>query len=107
MYRGLALVVVTAIAHVHMRLSDAIPDHAPDLLHLLGQGVAIIGIAGKALGAHQPSAPAGDCDTDLIAELVRLARLALGDAFDLGLVNAVDLVLVLPLLSMDAMRRRQ
>ena len=86
---------------------DPIPDHALDLLHLRGQRVAIIGISSKALRAHQPSAPAAHRHTDLVAELVRLARLALGDALDFGLMHAVDLVLVVPLLRVDPMRRLQ
>ena len=79
----------------------------------------IVRISGKAPGADQPSAPAGNRHTDLVAELVRLARLALttlrmktcpqgpGDALDLGFVHAVDLVLVVPLLRIDPMRCRQ
>lgn len=55
-----AVIVVAAIAHVHMHLADPIVDHAPDLLDLLGQRVAVVRITGEALGAHQPSAPARD-----------------------------------------------
>jgi hypothetical protein len=69
--------------------------------------VAIVGIGGKAFGADQPSAPAGNRHTYFVAELIRLARLALGDALDLGFMYAVDLVFVVPLLGMDAVRRLQ
>ena len=104
MHGNLALVVVTAIAHVHMRLADPLADHVPDLLHLRRQRVTIIGIAGKAFCTDQPSAPTGGSHTDLVAELIRLARLALGDAGHLGLMHAVHLVLLMPLLRVDRKR---
>ena len=50
-HRNLALVAVTTIAHVHMRLADPVADHVPDLFDLRGQRVAIIGVAGKAFRA--------------------------------------------------------
>ena len=65
----------------------------------------VIGIAGKALRAHEPSAATAHRDTDLVAELVLLVRLALGDALHFRLMNTVDLVLVVPLLCMDAVSR--
>src|ERR1019366_3299539 len=121
MHRCSARVIVAAIAHVHMHLAGPLPDHALDLFHLRGQRVAIVGIGGKTFGADQPSAPAGNRHAHFVAELIRLARLALttprtktcpwgprlGDALDLGLMYAVGLVLVVPLLGMDAARRLQ
>jgi len=38
----------------------------------------------------------------LVAKLIGLARLALGDALHLGFMHTIDLVLVLPLLCVDA-----
>jgi hypothetical protein len=50
----------------------------------------------------------GGGDADLDAELVRLVRLALGDAFDLGGVQAIDLGAALAaLLIADPSRERQ
>ena len=79
MHHHIASVVVAAIAHVHMRLPDPdpVPDPVPDLFHLRSQRVAIVGISGKAADADQPSAAAGNRHIYLVAELVRLARLAL------------------------------
>ena len=107
MHGDRAVIVVAAIAHVHVRFAHLLADQAFDLLHLCGQRVAVIGISGKALRADEPSAPAGDRDTHLVAELILLARLALGDALDFGFMHRVDLVLVVPLLCVDAMRRFQ
>ncbi len=81
-----------------MHLADPFPDHALDLFHLRGQRVAIVGIGGKTFGADQPSAPAGNRHAHSVAELMGLARLAFGDALDLGHMYAVDLVIVVPLL---------
>src|SRR5208337_4681648 len=103
MHGCFALVIVAAIAHVYMHLADPIPDRAFELLHLRGQRVTIVRIGGKTFGADQPPAPAGDRHTDLVAELIGLARLALGDALHLGFMHAVELVLVVPLLGVDAM----
>src|ERR1017187_965449 len=107
MHGCFAFVIVAAIAHVYMHLADPVPDHAFELLHLRGQRVTIVGIGGKTFGADQPSASTGDRHTDLVAELIGLARLALGDALHLGFMHAIDLVLVVPLLGVDAMRRLQ
>ena len=105
MHRRSARVIVAAIAHVHMHLANPLPDHALDLFHLLGQRVTIVGVARETPRADQPSAPAGNCHAHFVAELKLLARLAFGDALDLRLMYAVDLVLIVPLLGMDSMRR--
>jgi len=68
--------------------------------------VAIIGISSEALRADEPSTTTADRDIHLVAELILLTRLALGDAFDLRLVYAVDLILVMLLLCVDSMRVR-
>ena len=65
--------------------------------------MAIIRIVRITLCAHQPSAPAGNCHTYLIAKLILLARLPFGDALHFRLMNTVDLVLVVALLRVDAM----
>ena len=41
------------------------------------------------------------------APFIGLARLAFGDALRFGLMNTVELVLVMPMLGMDAARRLQ
>src|ERR1017187_7514380 len=107
MHGCFAFVIVAAIAHVYMHLADPIPDHAFELLHLRGQRVTIVGIGGKTFGADQPSAPTGDRHTDLVAELIGLARLTLGNTLHLGFMHAVALVLVVLLRGVDAMRRPQ
>src|ERR1035438_7422050 len=98
MHGDRTVIVVASIAHVHVRLTDLGPDYVFNLLHLYSQRVAIIRISREALGADEPSATTAYRDTHLVAELILLARFALGDAFDLRLVYAVDLVLVMPLL---------
>jgi len=90
MHGGLARVIVAAIAHVHMHFAGSLPDHALDLLHLRGQRVAIVGVSRKTPGADEPSATTRDRDTGLVAEFVRLAGLALGDAFNLGFMHTVE-----------------
>lgn len=72
MHHCSARVVVAAIAHVHMHLADPLPDHALDLLHLLGQCVAIVGVARVTLCADEPSTVTAHRDTHLVAELILL-----------------------------------
>jgi len=66
-----------------------------DLLQCRSQGVAVIGIAGKAAGADNETAIDGGGEADLGAEFVSHPGLALGDAVDLGLVQGIDLALAL------------
>ena len=103
MYSDRAVIVVTTIAHVHMHFTHLVTDQVIDLLQLLGQRVAIVGISSEALGADEPSSTAAHRDADFIAELVLLACLTLGDALDFRLMHRVDLVLVMPLLGVDLM----
>ena len=102
MHRDSAVVVVATVAHVHMRFAHSVADQVFNLLHLLVQRMTVIRTSSEALGADEPSAAAAYRDTDLIAELVLLASLALGDALDLRLMHRVDLVLVVPLLRVDS-----
>jgi hypothetical protein len=92
-----------AIIHVH--LANRVTDHPFHLTHLRRQGVAVIGTSRKVPGSDEPSATIADRHADLVAKLVRLSRLALGDALHRRLMHAVDLVFVMPLLGMDVARR--
>ena len=104
MHGDRTVIVVASIAHVHVRLTDLCPNYVFDLFHLCGQRVAIVGVSSEALGADEPSAATAHRDAHLVAELVLLARLALGDALHFRFMHTVDLVLVMPLLRMDSMR---
>jgi hypothetical protein len=89
-----------------MRFFHPFADHLFDLFHLRGQCVAVVGIFREAFRADKSSAPVSDCDTDGIAEFIWLAGLALSsNALDRRFMHAVDLVLVVPMLGMVAMRR--
>src|ERR1035437_5431674 len=79
-------------------------DQAFDLLHLCSQRVAVIGISSEALRADEPSTTTAYRDTHLVAKLILLARLALGDALHFRFMHTVDLVLVMLLLCVDSMR---
>ncbi len=84
-----------------MHFTNSVTDQVINLPHLLGQRVAIVGISGETLDADEPSATTAHCHTDLVAELILFAGLALGDALNFRLMCGIDLVLVLSLLSMD------
>jgi hypothetical protein len=58
-------------------------------------------------GVHPTSAPAGNCHTYFVAELILLACFAFGDALHFRLMHTVELVLVVPLLRVDLMRGNQ
>ncbi len=104
MHGDRTVIVVASIAHVHVHFADLVGDQALDLLHLCSQRVAIIGISSEALRAYEPSATTAHRDTHLVAKLILLARLALGDALHFRFMHTVDLVLVMPLLCVDSMR---
>lgn len=72
------------------------------LLDLLGEGVAVVGIAGKGPGADDQVAFLGGGNAHLDPEFVRLAGLALADALDFRRVQGVELVLVLGPPGVDA-----
>jgi hypothetical protein len=65
--------------------------------------VTIVGVAREAPGTHHQPRLVRDCQADLDAEFVGLARLALADAFDFRRVQRVELVLVVALLRADAL----
>ena len=67
--------------------------------------MAVVGIAGDTHCSQQPATLARNRHADLLAKLVLLARLALGDAHHLWLVHAVNLRLILPLLLVDPLSR--
>lgn len=70
------------------------------------RSVAVVGIARHAARARQAFLMRGG-DRGLHAEVVRLARLPLGDALGLGGVQAIELVLVTLLLRQQAFDFRQ
>lgn len=74
MRRGCTLVIVAAIAHVDMRLAEAISDQALDLLELRALRVAIERIVGETLWTHEPFPAARNCHADFVAELILPAR---------------------------------
>src|ERR1700733_15194621 len=100
-----AFIIMAAITHIQVHLANRVTDHPFHLLHLCRQRVAVIGTSRKAPCSEEPSATTADCHADLVAKLVPLARFALGDALHRGLMHAVDLVFVMPLLRMDVARR--
>ena len=98
------VIVLASMAHIDVHRADLVGDQALDLLHLCSRRVAVIGICSEALRADEPSTTAAHRDTHLVAKLILLARLALGDALDFRFMHTVDIVLVLPLLFVDSMR---
>ena len=83
-------------------LGEAIGQNA-DLLDSLRQGVAVVRIAWHAAHPNDQSFLVRGRHRHFDAKLVRLTRLALGDALHLGSVQAVKLVFVLRLLCADAL----
>ena len=73
------------------------------LLQLLVQRVAVVWVAREAARSHHQALFVRDSDTDLHAELVRFPGLAFADAFHLGGVQGIQLVLVLGPLAADAL----
>lgn len=73
------------------------------LLQMLLQGIAVIGVTGKAAGADDQTFLGCHRDADLDPELVGLASFALADAFHLGRMQGVELVLVLGFLAANAL----
>ena len=96
MHGDRTVIVVATIAHIDVHFAHLVGDQACDLLHLCSQSVAIVGISREALRADEPSTTTAYRDTYLVAELILLARLALGDTLDFRFMHRVDLVLVLP-----------
>ena len=104
MHGDRAIIVAASIAHVYLRFAHLVGDQAFDLLHLCSQRAAVIGISIEALRAGEPSTTTVYRDTYLVAKLILLAHVALGDALHFMFMHTVDLVLVMPLLFADSMR---
>ncbi len=73
------------------------------LLDLFGQGMAVIGVAGKRPGSDDQALFVSDRDARFDAELVGLAALALADALGFLRMQGIQLVLVLGPLGADAL----
>lgn len=95
-------VSMAAVAHVHKDLLGVSAGNPLNLLQSGLQRVPVVGIAVKSLGPDKPPATAGGRDTDLASELVTFVRLAFADALNQRFMDAVDFVLVMPLLVKDA-----
>ena len=78
-----------------------------DLLHLPLECVAVVGILWEAHGAHHEALLVRHCEARLHAEFIGLVCLSLGDALDLGRMQAVDLALRRALLREDQVRQDQ
>ena len=72
------------------------------LLQRLGQGVAVVGVAGHGAHAHHQAFFERGGDADLHAKLVGRPGLTFADALHLGRVQGVQLVLVFGALAQDA-----
>lgn len=87
-----AMAAIAAVDHSQIR---HLVGQDGDLLQCGCQGVAVVWVVGKAAGADDEASVEGGGKADLGAEFVTNARLALGDAIDLRLMERVDLVLAL------------
>ena len=86
-----------------VRLDAQVLQQDGGLLQLLGQRVAVVGVARQAARTDHQALLGRDGHADLHAELVGLAGLALADALDLRRMQRVQLVLVLGALRADAL----
>ena len=94
--------LVTTVAAINKSPLDRLPGDPLHLGDCTGLGVAVAGIARLGLHAHDTVVAVGHrstCNGHLDPKLELLVRLAFADAFHLGCVQAVELVLVLPLLA--------
>jgi hypothetical protein len=98
---GCNVMVDAAIAQVHHRRHRLGADVFEQRAGLL-QRMSVVGVAGEAACAHHQAVLVGDGQADLDAELVGLARFALGDALDPRCMQRVPLVLVVALLMRSA-----
>ena len=89
--------LVATVAAINKSPLDRLPGDPLNLCDRLCQGVAVIGIAWLGLHARDKVAAVAHRHTHLDPKLELLVRLAFADAFHLGRVQAVELVLVLPL----------
>jgi len=90
-----------------VRLDAQVLQQDGGLLQLLGQRVAVIGVARQAARTDHQALFGAHRHADLHAELVGLAGLALADALDLRRMQRVQLVLVLGALRADALATLQ
>ena len=90
---------VTAVAAIDEGTFGAGSRQDLHLLEGLLQGMAVIGVAGHGAHADDEALPVGRRDRDLGAELVADTGFPLGEAVDRGLVEGVELALVLRLLA--------
>jgi len=95
-------VSVPPVAHVHKGMRGIFTGNPLDLLQRIAQRVTVVGIAVYCHGTGKPPAATGGCHTDFATKLVSFMRLALADALNLRFVNAVNFLLVMPLLLEDA-----
>ncbi len=79
----------------HLRDHIHILEQPARLFQLLGQRVAVVGIAGKTARAHDQALARTHRNADLDAEFVRVPRLALADAFHFRRVQRVEFLVVL------------
>lgn len=98
---------VALVAAVDIRLFGQRAGECGDLFNRLFQGVSIIRTSRQCLHPDHEVIGTGAGNTDLDAELVFLVRLAFGNAFCFGGMDAVELVVVLPLLCVDVFGDRQ
>ena len=77
------------------------------LFQLGTEDMAVVRVAGEAASAHHQTLLVGDRQADLDAELVGVARLALGNALHLWCVQGVELVLGIALLGAYALSALQ
>ena len=88
--------LVTTVAAINKSPLDRLPGDPLHLGDCTGQGVAVAGIARLGLHAHDTVVAVGHrstCNGHLDPKLELLVRLAFADAFHLGCVQAVELVL--------------
>ena len=99
-----------AVAQIHECLFDFTArrfDQVIALANLRRQGVPIIRVANKALGAHHQALLVRDRQTDFNAEFVTVSGFAFADAFHLRRMQRVEFVFVLGLLCTNALRALQ
>ena len=92
------LLAVAPVSPVHVRLQHRPPRQAPNLVQAPQERVPVVGVPRQRPAAHHEVALVRHRDARLHPELVAPARLALGDALHLRRVQAVELVLRVPLL---------
>jgi len=90
--------LVATVAAIYKSPLDRLAGDPFHLRDRPGQGVAVVGVARFGLHAQDKVVTVGHRHTYLDPKFELLVRLAFADALHLGRVQAVELVLVLPLL---------